>query len=401
MAAADPSRAVLMVLEATFPPRGGGGAESQVLAIGRRLRERGLAVEVIAPMVADGPQEARGHVEGLEVLRIAYPRVRVLGGLVMLAKLAWLLFARRREYAVIHAHIAHNMATVAALVGRALGKPVVVKLTGMQELNGGILDERPDLPTRLRKAAIRRATWIQATSTRLRQVLLARGFAASQILSLPNGVDVDRFRSIGRDAARRRELCGEARLVGMFVGRLAPEKGHEVLLEAWARVFAGDDGVRLVLVGDGVRRKALEELAARLAIGRQVVFAGHTDDVAPYLAIADFGLLTSLAEGLSNALLEYMAAGLPVVGSRVSGTEDFVVPGRTGWLFEPGDGAGLSACLANAKDAGADVLREMGGRGRQLILDTASLQAVSTRLIECYGISPADRLEAGVPAGGR
>ena len=66
-------------------------------------------------------------------------------------------------------------------------------------------------------------------------------------------------------------------------------------------------------------------------------FVGPSSDVQRYLAMAHFGVLASLHEGLSNTLLEYMAAGLPVLGSRVSGTEDFVVAGHTGWLFPPGD----------------------------------------------------------------
>jgi glycosyltransferase involved in cell wall biosynthesis len=394
---ADPSRSVLMVLEATFPKHGGGGAESQVLTIGQRLLDRGVGVQVVVPMVADGPQVAREDVQGLDVVRIAYPKIRLAGGAIMLAKLAWYLIARRRDYAVIHAHIAHNMASVASVVGSILGKPVVVKLTGMREMSGGILDANAGIASRIRKWAIQRATRIQATSSRIRHLLVEQGFEDSRVLLLPNGVDVARFAEAKRDAALRRQLCGDARLVGIFVGRLAPEKGHELLLEAWAEVFGARTDAKLVLVGDGVTREPLQQLALRLGIGSQVVFAGHSSEVARHLAIADFGLLTSFAEGLSNSLLEYMASGLPVVGSKVSGTEDFVREGDTGWLFEPGRKEELVHCLAAVARLDAGALRKVGDNARTLIVSTASLEAVAQALVGAYGFQPATETRAGEP----
>lgn len=383
----DQPTSILMVLEATFPVHGGGGAESQVLTLGRRMLDKGMRVEVVVPMVEGGPQVAQETVEGLAVTRIGYPKVRLLGGLVMLLKLAYLLIARRHDYQVIHAHIAHNMAAVCALVGWLLGKRVLVKLTGMREMKGGILDAQPSLAACLRKAAIRRAKFVQATSSRMRQLLVERGFAPEQIVLLANGVDVDRFVGTRPDRSLRRRLCGGAQLVGIFVGRLAPEKGHDILLPAWAQAFGGRSDVKLLLVGDGEMKESLMSLAKGLEIEAQVIFAGHTDDVSPYLAIADFGLLTSHSEGLSNSLLEYMAAGLPVIGSRVSGTEDFIVPGETGWLFEPGQPDALAGCLGLADSAGMARRRRMGEQGRQGITASASLEAVTRRLIQYYGLA--------------
>ena len=386
MSTPDPSKSVFMVLEATFPVIGGGGAESQVMSLGRNLVARGWRVEVVVPMVADGPQLFQEMCEGLQITRIRYPRVPLLGGAVMLVKLAGLLVARRREYAVVHAHIANNMAAVASVVGRLLGKRVVVKLTGMKEMKGGILDARPNAFTRLKRFTIRRANHLQATSARIGSLLVERGFDRSRVLLIPNGVDVERFAGPA-DPALRQRLCGPARLVGLFVGRLAPEKGHEMLLRAWASALTGQHDVKLLLVGDGPMRPALADLAQELKIGEQVVFAGHADDVAAFVAMADLGLLTSLAEGLSNALLEYMAGGLPVIGSRVSGTEDFVVPGETGWLFEPGQQAELARCLAEAAATDVSELKRQGQQARQRINLSASLDAVTDRLIGHYSVA--------------
>jgi L-malate glycosyltransferase len=378
---------VVMVLEATFPVYGGGGAESQVLTLGKCLIERGVDVDVVVPMVANGPQIAQENVSGLRVTRISYPRVRLFGGVIMLGKLAWHLIKERRGYDFIHAHVAGNMAAIAALTGAVIGKRVLVKLTGMKEMVGGILDTDAGFTASWKRWAMQRGAILQATSTRIQTMLQQVGFARQSTLLLPNGVDTERFTSVGERtnlAALRQQLCGDARLVGVFVGRLAPEKGHELLLASWAKVMNGRSDTKLLLVGDGPKRDAVQSLAHELGIGGQVVFAGHSDDVAPFLRIADFGLLTSLAEGLSNSLLEYMASGLPVVGSRVSGTEDFVVPNETGWLFEPGDGASLELALRNAACAERDTLRELGRAAHRRIMSTASLEAVTDALIQQY-----------------
>jgi glycosyltransferase involved in cell wall biosynthesis len=116
--------------------------------------------------------------------------------------------------------------------------------------------------------------------------------------------------------------------------------------------------------------------------------------VSPFIALADLGLLTSHAEGLSNALLEYMAGGLPVVGSRISGTEDFIVPGETGWLFEPGRSDQLAECLALAAAATTSELARLGQAGRQRINVAASLTAVTDQLIDHYGVAKA--IETGI-----
>jgi len=130
----------------------------------------------------------------------------------------------------------------------------------------------------------------------------------------------------------------------------------------------------------------LRSLAEELGIAERVSFVGHSDSVESYLRAADLGVLPSLSEGLSNTLLEFMATGLPVVGSRVSGTEDFVVPDETGWLFDAGSAEQLECCLLQATSAAASVLERMGSRARELVVSRASITAVAGRLVELYGV---------------
>lgn len=387
---------VLFVLESVFPKRGGGGAEAQVLTLAHRMRTLGIDVAVIAPMVPDGPQRASDDVGGVPVRRIAYPKVPMVGAAIMLLRLMRILVRERRNTVAIHAHIAHNMASVCCVTGRLLGTPVIVKLTGFHEISGGILDSDAGLPSRLRRHALRRATYVQATSGRIFSLLRDAGFADAQIRRIPNAVDIDRLakapKKVDRDSIR-----GGAARVGIYVGRLAPEKGLEHLLRSWKAALDRRRDIRLVLVGDGPLRKELEQMARDLHIHDALWFAGHTDEVGDYLHAADFAILPSLSEGLSNAMLEAMAAGLPMLGSRVSGTEDFVVPGETGWLFEPGDEAGLASRLAEIADMAPDTLRAMGARAQASVAGAASIDAVVRQLLTLYGL---DRI-AEQPLGAR
>lgn len=392
---------VLFVLESVFPKRGGGGAEAQVLTLARKMRSIGIDVAVIAPMVPDGPQQAADEVGGVPVQRISYPKIPVIGAALMLLRLMQTLIRERRNTVAIHAHIAHNMASVCSVTGRLLGKPVIVKLTGYHEISGGILDAHARLPSRLRRHALQQATYVQATSNRIADLLRAAGFGSAQIRRIPNAVDIDRLRP-SPDGIDRTAIRGDAMRVGIYVGRLAPEKGLEHLLRSWKDALAGRRDIRLVLVGDGPLRGPLEKMARDLQIHDALWFAGHADEVGRFLHAADFAILPSLSEGLSNAMLEAMASGLPMLGSRVSGTEDFVIPGETGWLFEPGDEAGLASCLAAIADTAPEALHAMGARARTAVTATASIEAVVGQLAELYGLGsfaecPRPARDAGFP----
>ena len=119
------------------------------------------------------------------------------------------------------------------------------------------------------------------------------------------------------------------------VGNLRPEKGVDALLLAFSRVLGEESsGASLWIVGEGPMRSRLELLSHSLGCQGRVHFLGHREDVPEVLRHASIGVLASRSEGLPNAVLEYMAAGLPVVATRVAGTPELVVEGRTGFLVE-------------------------------------------------------------------
>jgi L-malate glycosyltransferase len=375
---------ILMVLESTFPVHGGGGAESQVRTLGLHLPQRGLGVSVVVPMVPYGAQLVDDAAEGIAIRRLSYPKVPLIGAAIMLTKLAWRLYQTRHQYHFIHAHIAGNMAAVCCVMGHVLGKPVLVKLTGMTEMVGGILDPKATSKTRIKRRCLRLATYYQATSSQIARMLVGSGFAADKIHLIPNAVDTQRFTPPKAHNAARLELCGERALVAIYVGRLEREKDLELMLHGWAKAFKLRSDVALVIVGGGGLLEPLRALAFDLGIDSQVIFVGPKSRVESYMPLADLGLLTSRAEGLSNTLLEYMASSLPVIGTRVSGTEDFVVDGQTGWLFPVGDVHQLQAHLEQAALLGSERLAALGQNAKHKVVTEASISAVLDRLIALY-----------------
>ncbi len=364
---------VLIVVDGYYPSTG--GAEMQARLIARSLAAAGHSVQVIAPRLRP-TDPVRDVLDGVPLERIAYPRVRVLGGVLLALRFGWRLLWRRGTYDAIHVHTAENLAAMAGLLRPLLSATVTVKISGASEFNGGVLDplRASDPLVRVRNAGIRRVDHLQCISAYTHTRLLDAGYARQRLLMIPNAVDVERF-SPGTDAVR------PIRTVA-FVGRLVPVKALPVLLTAWRRV-AEQSQARLVLGGDGPLRHQLEAQAATLGISHCVEFRGAVQDVPALLREADAYVQPSYQEGLPNAVLEAMACGLPVVATRISGNEDVVTDGVSGLLVPAGDADALAAALLTliAEPARA---REIARRGLAQVRERYSVPAVLSQLVQAY-----------------
>ena len=217
---------------------------------------------------------------------------------------------------------------------------------------------------RVQKWAWGRVDQVLSVSSRLSERAAdSVGFPLSRIRTIRNGVDVSRFRGLDRSAARRQFGIDDVTFVIATAGRLVPVKDHSTLLAAVTDLQARGARTVLLVAGDGPLRSALERKASDLGIREQVHLLGYRRDVETVLAAADVFVLSSRSEGLSNTILEAMAAGLPVVATRVGGAEELVDDGVTGALVPPA----APAALADALDALArrcDLRVQMGKAGR-------------------------------------
>ena len=269
---------------------------------------------------------------------------------------------------LVHAHFATD-GLIALPLARALGVPLVTTLHGYDV---GRSRARMLASGRLswmkyalfRQRLMRQGDLFLAVADAVRHQAVAIGFPAERTLTHYLGVDLDRFRPDGSDA--------EPGLI-LHVGRLVEKKGTGLLLHALAQARMRCPEARLLVVGDGPERPALERLGAELGLGDAVRFAGALtqDEVAGWMRRAWLLAVPSVtgrdgdAEGLPTVILEAAALALPAVGSDHRGIPEAIVDGGTGFVVPEGDADALAARLVDLLGS-ADLRRRMGAAARAM-----------------------------------
>jgi len=186
----------------------------------------------------------------------------------------------------------------------------------------------------------------------------ARLVAPDRLVTIENGIDPESVRTEVDPRRKRAELgLPERSRVVLSVGALRRQKGHGTLIEAAAAAANLLPDAVFLIAGEGELRPELESLSRRLGVADRVRLLGRREDVTELFAVADVLAMPSLWEAGPYALLEAMAAGVPVIGSRIPGIADWVAEGRTGYLFEPGDSPGLARALVAALSDPAEAHR--------------------------------------------
>jgi glycosyltransferase involved in cell wall biosynthesis len=312
-----------------------GGMQKQALSLAEALQAQGFHVVLVTQRRAVGQGRGAGGAgerqsSGMVSVTPLFA-LRALPGWSFLCSFFIWACLHRRGFQIIHAHDA-RLGVIASLVSWPIRKAVVVKIPS--KVNVGYLDGAT-LFRRLRRWIVtRRAACIVAVSTEMARGLEAVGIEPEKIVMIPNGIDIASTNDNYDRLALKTALLGNADLpVVLFVGRLVEEKGVERLLKVWAAMPCHEN-LRLFIVGDGPLKEGLEAMAGRLNLRSSVWFLGQQAEVAKFYAMADVFTLPSLTEGMSNALLEAMAAGLPTVVSDVGGNKDVVEDRESGFLVE-------------------------------------------------------------------
>ena len=215
------------------------------------------------------------------------------------------------------------------------------------------------------------------------------GITERRVVQIYNGVDQQRFmpRSASRPALAPTGFLPDKGIVVGTVGRLAEVKDQKTLLRAVHLLLNRQpelrDRVRLVLIGDGPLFAELQRLTAELGIDDLVWMPGDRSDIPELLRLLDIFVLPSLAEGISNTVLEAMATGLPVIATRTGGNPELVEDGRNGYLVPVADPAALADTLAKMiTDTSAT--RHMGAEGRRFVDETFNWDRTVQQYLSIY-----------------
>lgn len=355
-----------------------GGTETQAVELALRLPVSEYEV-TMGCLRAEGPL--------LEKLRGSAVNVREFhpsggldsaAGLYELIKLAGYL--RRERFRVVHTH---------DLWSNLLGVPAA-RLARVP----AIVSSRRDLAhfdwyQGKRRHWLRRiqnlSGVVLANATPIRDALISEDrFAPEKLRVIHNGVDTEKFQRAQRDRARLFPDVGNEMLVVLVGNMHSDVKGHPWLIAAAPTVVREFPEVRFVFAGDGELRPTFAAQVAQLGLEDRFKFLGRRSDIPEILASCDLAVLPSRAEGLPNAVLEYMAAGLPTIASRVGGMAELIQDGVTGLLVPAEDANALAGALLQfLRDP--EQARQIANNGQRFAVENFSFERLIREIDELYG----------------
>ena len=356
-----------------------GGTENQFMTLGRML-DRSRFDLGFACLRRWGPFVEQLHQLGIPLEEYQVATFRSVHALTQQARLARQISRERID--IVHGYNFYG--NVFAIPPARLVAPVVI---------ASIRDRSPYLTPmqkRVQRYACQFADCILVNADAVKDWLTAEeGYDPSRIVVIRNGVDTARFGGAPAAGRIRRELGlpPAARLI-VVVSRLARMKGIEQFLDAAAALKPRYPDARFLIVGetsppDPAYLRQLQDLSRAHGLGDVLTFTGLRSDVPAMLGAADVAVMPSLNEALSNVLLESMAAGAPVVATRVGGTPEALIDGETGLLVPPGDTEAIAVAVARLLED-RDLARRLGCAARRLIADRFSVDRMVRATEDLY-----------------
>lgn len=356
-----------------------GGSERQALQLLRQLHQTGECRVHLACLQDQG--SLRSEAEELNMGEIHEYPLTSFYNLNFARQLRRLVaYLKEKQIDVVHAHCFYTNIfgmTAAFLAG------VPARITSKGET--GLRTPTQKLAERI---SFRLAHRVIANCLVVQNQLIQEGVDPKRIIQHYNGLDLERLKvAEGLTQSAARSLFGLPQANRRFVTIVAnlrnPVKNHPMFLRAAARVRAAVPDAAFVIAGEGELMPGLKQLASELGIAEDVHFVGRCDDVASLLFASNVGVLSSESEGFANAILECMAAGLPVVATDVGGVREAIIEGETGHIVPSGDDKMMAEriiqVLANDENA-----RRMGDRGKSLAAEKFSKDRHLQNTLELY-----------------
>ncbi|HVQ16374.1 MAG TPA: glycosyltransferase [Vicinamibacterales bacterium] len=356
-----------------------GGTERHLVYLATMLDRARFDVTVVAFHMVENELAADLRAGGVEVLHIPVGRQYTPHAFVQ-ALAIFRLIKRKRINLVQTYH--YKADTYGTLIARLAGvRTVIASKRDAGQLKSGF----NFFLNRCAQPFIRR--YISVSDEITNVIVQREGAAARKVIKIHNGVDLRRFHVTGPDErTRARVLLGipaDAQVIGQAAW-FREEKDHESLFKAFAQVRDRRPRAHLLLLGGGPLLEHCKQRAQQLAIGGSVTFAGVVSDVVPYLQAMDIGCLTPKGnEGFSNAIVEKMATGLPMVVTDVGGNKEAVTDAYNGFVVAPTDVSAIATRFAQLIDD--ESLRlAMGEASRRRVLEEFELGVMVRRHAELY-----------------
>jgi glycosyltransferase involved in cell wall biosynthesis len=351
-----------------------GGPALHVAYLTAGLRDRGYDTTLVAGTLARGEDSMAFVADGLGVEVVTIPElgreISLFRDLLATIRLAGLI--RRERPQILHTHTAKagTVGRVAALLAGRARPPIVVHTFHGHVLRGYFGPLRSGFFRLLERVLARHTTILVAVSPQVRDDLVELGVApADKFAVVRLGIELGQRVGVADGRAETRHYLGipDGRFAVGWVGRMTAVKRGDDVLEGFKLLRERGVDATLCLVGDGPDRPHLEQKAHELGIVRDTLFLGYQEDIAPLYAAFDALVLPSGNEGTPVSVIEALAAGRPVVATRVGGVPDVVRDGVDGFLVDPGATDELAERLTQL--ASDPELRErFGGAGRSRVL---------------------------------
>ena len=352
-----------------------GGLERQAHELAKALIQRGHPVHAVSSRFNPGQNDFE-LIDGVRVHRVKWVEFRPARFLLFPFSLARILVNIRRDVDLVHVHNISWFGAFVILLAKVLGLPVITKLPNIGDCGIPGMRRRP--LGFLSIELLKRSDAVIAMTHESMGELAEIGYPQALVLKVTNGIPL---------LPSTTHLPRSSKTVNAtFVGRLSSEKGLSDLLGAWRAVKArASRTVKLCLIGDGPQAEELRALALALDVSENVEFFGYCEDVPTVLAKADLFVLPSYMEGNSNAILEAMRAGLPIVATRVGGAEIQVGSEGDRFLVPPGDCKALTDRLLELIEDEALRLR-LGAAMRARIEGVFALEHIAATYEQAYDL---------------
>lgn len=358
-----------------------GGSERQAIQLAGFLREAGNFNVFLATLDGDGI--LKEEVENIGFTDAAEFKLTSFYDFNMLRQIKNAVrFIRRNDIKIVHTHDFYTN-VFGMLAAKLAGVPV--RIASKRETGG----MKTPSQFRVERAAFGLAHSIVVNARAVENYLTERGIPESKIEVIYNGLDLKRLKP--KLNLTRPQICemfglptgGDKKFVTIVANLRHAVKNQEMFLRAARTVKANIENAEFVLAGEGGRREELENLAAELQIADSCHFTGRCAAIAELLSISDICVLSSTNEGFSNSILEYMAAGKPVVATDVGGANEAIVEGETGFLVRSNDDEKMAARLIELLEDG-EKRRVFGIAGRKIVEEKFSTEAQIGKTVNLY-----------------